>query len=384
MMYFGFVLLGLAVIAAIAGFLQRRKLGVIIATPFKKTGEAGGATNEVSCEGQVQSSTPLTAPCSGRPCIYYEVEVKQSWEKQVATENGMKKKTGTNTAHKSRAGSTFQLDDGSGPVNVKVEDAIDGTFEQSFEGKGGGHGFMTFGQYQVQINHPSEGHATSTKCIEKIIPTDGKLFVLGKVADQTIQKRDGMLGKIMLSTKGRDDLMGSSKRTMMGAFIGAAVLLPVGGAMAIFGDAPVSAPSCDQIANSLGDACQGRMHGTSDVVMTWSVTEPGQYRFQSVGTGTDVNMRLWPSITVVDASNTPVFTASGGGGALIDQTSGPIAAGTYTIRVNDVSSGYAAGLEGGAGFSFDVDLVPAAGGAPAEGATPELPAVAAPPAELAE
>lgn len=378
MMYVGFVVLGLAVVAAIAGFLQRRKLGVIIATPCKTTAEAGASTNEVSCEGNVQAITPLTAPCSGRPCIYYEVEVKQSWEKSVATENGVKKKTGTNTAHKSQAGSTFQLDDGSGPVAVKLENAIDGTFETSFEGKGGGYGYMTFGQLQVQINHPSEGSATGTKCVERIIPADGKLFVLGKVENQTIQKRDGMLGKIMLSTKGRDHLMGSSKRTMMGAFVAAGLMLPIGGGMAAFGDAPASAPSCDQIANSLGPACQGRMYGTSDVVMTWNVTEPGAYRFQSVGTGTDVNMRLWPSVTVVDASNTPVFTASAPGGAMLDQVSPPLAAGTYTIRVNDVSSGYAAGLEGGAGFSFDVDLVPAAGAAP--GALPELPAVAAPPA----
>ncbi|MDQ3034797.1 MAG: E3 ubiquitin ligase family protein [Myxococcota bacterium] len=375
MMYVGFVVLALAVVAAIVGFMQRRKLGVIIATPFKKTGEAGASNAEVSCEGNVQAMTPLTAPCSGRPCIYYEVEVKQSWEKQVATENGMKKKTGTNTAHTSKAGSTFQLDDGSGPVSVKVEDSIDGTFEQSFEGKGAGSGYMTFGQYQVQIGHPSEGHATSTKCVERIIPTDGRLFVLGKADNATIQKRDGMLGKIMLSTKGRDHLMGSSKRNMMIGFVAAGLMLPVGGAMAAFGDAPAGVAGCDQIANSLGDACQGRMHGRSDVVMTWNVTEPGAYRFQSVGTGTDVNMRLWPSVTVVDASNMPVFTASAPGGAMLDQTSPPLAAGTYTIRVNDVSSGYAAGLEGGAGFSFDVDLVP--GTAPA--ALPELPAVAAPP-----
>lgn len=376
MMYVGFVVLALSVIAAIAGFMQRRKLGIIIATPFKKTAEAGASTDVVSCEGNVQASQPLTAPCSGRPCIYYEIEVKQSWEKQVATENGMKKKTGTNTAHKAKAGSTFALDDGSGPVNVKVEDSIDGTFEQSFEGKGAGAGYMTFGQYQVNIGHPSEGHATGTKCVEKIIPTDGRLFVLGKVDNHTIQKRDGMLGNIMLSTKGRDHLMGSSKRNMIMAFVAAGLMLPVGGAMAAFGDAPASVAGCDTITNSLGPACQGRLHGRTDVVMTWTVTEPGAYRFQSVGTGTDVNMRLWPAITVVDASNTPVFTASGVGGAMIDQTSGPIAAGTYTIRVNDTSSGYAAGLEGGAGFSFDVDLVP--GTAPAAA---ELPAVAAPPAE---
>lgn len=371
-MYLGFVVLALSVVAAIVGFMQRRKLGQIIATPFTKTAEAGSLTGEVSCEGTADAITPLVAPCSGRPCIYYEVEIKQAFEKQVSTENGMKKETGSTTAHQSRAGSVFQLNDGSGPVKVEVEDKVDGTFDKSFEGKGAGGGYLTFGQYHVQIGYPSEGRATGTTCVERIIPAGGRLFVLGKVADQTIRKRDGMLGTLMLSTKGRDDLMGASKRNMMVAFVAAGLMLPIGGAMAAFGERPAGSAGCEQIANSLGEACRGRLHGRTDAVMTWTVTEPGTYRFQSVGTGTDVNMRLWPQITVVDANNTPVFTASGAGGEQIDATSDVIAAGTYTIRINDTSSGYAAGLQGGAGFSFDVDLVAPAGGA-------ELPDMAGPP-----
>lgn len=377
MMYVGFFLLAVAVAAVIGGFLQRRKLGKIISTPFKKTGDAAGTSGEVSCEGAVQVITPLTAPCSGRPCIYYEVEVKQKWEKQVSTENGTQKKTGTRTAHKSKAGSVFQLDDGSGAVNVDPGESVDGTFETSFEGKGAGHGYITFGQYQVAVDSP-EGRGTSTHCTEKIIPAEGSLFVLGQATDATIRKPDGMLGSLMLSTKGRDHLMGATKRNMMIAFVVAGLMLPAGAGMAIFGEAPASAPSCDTLTNSLTDTCEGRLYGNSDVVMSWTVTEPGAYRFRSVGTGTDVGMRLWPSITVVDTSGVPVFTASAPGGQMLDQVSGELAAGEYTIRVNDVSSGHAARLEGGAGFTFDVDLVTAEDTA----GEAELPAVAAPPTDL--
>lgn len=374
MQYVGFLVMVLALVAVAVGFLQRRKLGKIIATPFKKTGEAAGVGGDVSCEGEVQAITPLNAPCSGRPCLYYEIEIKQTWEKQVRTADGTKKKTGSRTAHTSKAGSTFHLDDGSGPVKVEAGDSINGTFDKSFEGKGAGQGHLTYGQYQVQIGSPTEGHATGTKCVERIIPAEGRLFVLGKMDDATVKKRDGMMGKLLLSTKGRDSLMGATKRNMMIAFIAGGLMFPTGGGMAIFGEAPAaSTDGCGDFTNSIADACQGRIRGRSDVIMTWTITEPGTYRFVSVGTGTDLDMRLWPAITVVDSNNTPIFSASAVGGAQIERTSREIPTGTYTVRINDASSGYAAGLEGGAGFSFDVDIVTPSGGgeaAPGQGATP--------------
>ena len=110
-MILGFVLLALAIGAVVVGLLQRRKLGQIVSTPFKSTAQALAAGGDVSCEGDVRSEQPLTAPCSGRPCLYYEVEVKQRWEKQVATENGTQKKTGSVKAHQASAGSVFEVDD---------------------------------------------------------------------------------------------------------------------------------------------------------------------------------------------------------------------------------------------------------------------------------
>ena len=121
---------------------------------------------------------------------------------------------------------------------------------------------------KVQIGSPGEGHATGTKAVEKIIPAEGRLFVLGKMDNATIKKRDGMLGNLMLSTKGRDHLMGATKRNMLIGFIAGGLMLPAGAGMAIFGDAP-SGPdnACGPFTDSIAEPCQGRIHGSGDVTM---------------------------------------------------------------------------------------------------------------------
>jgi hypothetical protein len=85
MQMIGFVLLGIAVLATIVGIVQRRKGKMILATPFKRTGEIAAnprvvdAAGNVSCEGAVQLQAPAIAPVSGTPCLYYEVELIQEW-----------------------------------------------------------------------------------------------------------------------------------------------------------------------------------------------------------------------------------------------------------------------------------------------------------------
>lgn len=359
MMYVGFVLLALAIGAVVVGLLQRRKLGQILATPFKSTSQALAAGGDVSCEGEVHSAEPLTAPCSGRPCLYYEVEVKQRWEKQVATENGTQKKTGAVKAHQATAGSVFEVDDGSGAVQIDGQEGLEGELTEAFRGKGPGSGHLQFGQMHLSIGYPSEGRPTGTECVERIVPAEGKVFVLGRADGGRIRKRDGLGGSLLLSTKGRDHLLGSTKRNMIAAFVAAAVLLPAGGGLAAFGGAPAgpSTPSCGaQIQDSI-DECRGRIRGHGDVTMSWQVSEPGAYRVAAVGTGRDRTLRLWPRVTITNASGQQVFTASGTNGDPIEATTDALEPGSYTVRVNDVSAGHAARLEGGAGFSFDVDRV---------------------------
>jgi len=363
MMYLGYLFLLIAVVAAVVGFMQRKKMKTIVAAPFKPTGQVqGGAGPDglISCQGAVQVTQPLAAPVSGKPCLYYEIEIKQEWEQHVQTEDGMKKKTGKDSAHSQKGGSMFNVDDGSGPVQVDAQEKVDAKLEKSHtEKKSYGYGDITFGNYQVHINRPSDSdkHAVATHCTEKILPADGNMFVVGKLTGDTITKRDGMLGKIMLSAQGRDALMGATKRNMMIGFIAAGLLFPIGGAMAAFGEAPEAAPNtCVGMTDGLDAPCIGRSYNADDVVFEWTVTTEADYAFNSVGTGRSTTMRIWPDVTVRDASG-PVFHMSASGGAPVEGQShfGP---GTYQIHVNDTHYGWDENLEGGAGFSLMITQVP--------------------------
>lgn len=364
-MYLGFLLLAFAVAAVVVGFLQRGKMKAILAAPFRQTAQAltgADAKGEVSFQGAIQAAQPgqqLIAPCSGQPCVYYEIEVKQEWEKHVRTEDGVKKNTGSDTALEHKQGSMFWVNDGSGPVAVNATESVDAKLEKAFdEKKSYGWGDISFGGFNAHIHRPSDGekHATATRCIEKILPANGDVFVLGKVAQNMISKRDGMLGKLMLAREGRDALIGSTKRNMVIGFAAAGLLLPAGGAMAIFGEAPeAAADTCSAMKDDIPEPCEGRMYDSSDVTFTWEVTEEAEYKFSAIGTGKDPVMRLWPDIEVKDGSDV-VFTMSAPDG---DEITGKahFKPGTYTIAVNDTHYGWAENLQGGAGFTLEIDQV---------------------------
>lgn len=374
MMYFGFFLLIIALVALVVGFMQRKKMNTILAAPFKPTGQVqGGAAGDglISCQGAIQATQPLTAPCSGKPCLYYEIEIKQEWEKHVKTEDGVKKRTGKDSAHTNKTGSVFNVDDGSGPVQVDCSESVDAKLEKAFtEKKSYGWGDISFGNYSVHINRPSDGekHAVATHCVEKILPVEGDIFVVGKLDGPVIRKRDGMLGKLMLAREGRKGLIGATKRNMMIGFIAGGLLLPTGGLMAALGEAPQSAAStCENMADGLDTPCMGRQYSVDDVTFPWTVTTEGDFRFESQGTGSDPVMRLWPSVSVRDASGGVVFSMSAPDGAPV-QSQGHFVPGSYTIHVNDSHYGWASDLEGGAGFSLNITSLGGAAGAPAPAA----------------
>ena len=125
MQYLGFVLVFLALVALIVGLLQHLKGKKILAAPFRKTGEVASnpavadAQGIVSVEGAIEAQQPAIAPCSGKPCVYYEIELIQEWEKHVVTEDGHKTEKGKDTIQTVKTGAVFFLNDGSGPIAVR-------------------------------------------------------------------------------------------------------------------------------------------------------------------------------------------------------------------------------------------------------------------------
>jgi hypothetical protein len=188
----GVGLLVVALLATVVGILQRRKGKKILATPFKRTGEIAAnprlvdASGNISCEGTVQVQAPAFAPVSGKPCLYYEVELIQEWSKMVTTEDGVKEEKGRSTLSTSKSGAIFYVNDGSGPIGVDARNGMDVDLDKSFEQEQAmSFGDVQFGQFRAHVPPAGEGKSgRSIKVIEKIVPADGRMFVLGRLDEQ--------------------------------------------------------------------------------------------------------------------------------------------------------------------------------------------------------
>jgi hypothetical protein len=359
MQYLGFFLLALVIGGLIFGLLQRSKMKKILSAPFRKTGEiasnpqAGDAKGTVSTEGAIQLQQPLIAPCSGKPCVYYEIKVERMWEKTVATENGTKTEKGTSTVATTEQGTQFHVNDGSGPIAVDAREKVDTDLTKSFEqAQNVSYGDLVFGQYSVHVPYSGgDERTTGIRAIEKILPAEGNVFVMGKLAGGAITKQDGMLGKVLISTKGRDKLVGSTKRNSILGFVAGGVLFAGGIPMSIFGEAPKSA--CDNMENALKEGvCSGRVSDNSGTTHEWKVTKEGAYKLTVTATGTNANMKLWPKVLITkDGKEIADDGSEGGEGAKVIAH---FEKGTYKIKVADVSASHVGKLKGGAGYTLDI------------------------------
>ena len=84
-----------------------------------------------------------------------------------------------------------------------------------------------FGQFHTHVPHASgDKHGHGVKVIEKIVPVQGGMFVMGQLANQAITKPKGMLGSLRASRKGRAALLGATKRNSIIGFVAGRPLLP--------------------------------------------------------------------------------------------------------------------------------------------------------------
>jgi hypothetical protein len=381
MQYVGFFLIVVAIVAVIAGVLNQMKAKKILAAPFKKTGEiaqnpqVADAKGTVSCEGAIAVQQPLMAPCSGKPCVYYEVELVRLWEKTVQTENGLKTEKGTKSISTTKVGSQFHLNDGSGAVGVDTRESVDCDLDKSFEQmQNVSYGDVVFGQYRAHVSYDGGDERTvGVKCIEKIVPAQGSLFVLGKLVAGVITKTDGMLGKLMASTKGREKLLGTTKRNAMIGFIAGGLSIASGIPMAIFGDPPHD--SCANMKDAWAETCAGRITNDAGDTYDWTVTKAGTYSIEVLQPG--VKIPIWPVLTVTTASGAEVAKVASTQSAVIKRAFTP---GKYKINVRDSAKGMAAKFKGGFSFSLKFGGGPSASAPSAEpSAEASASATAAPP-----
>ena len=372
MQYLGFFLIFVALIAGVVGLMQHLKMKKILAAPFKKTGEAAqgqGADPQgrISTEGAVQpGQQQLVAPCSGKPCLYYEIEVIQHWHKYVQTENGTKKETGKTTVNTQKVGSVFYVNDGSGPCAVDATKGMDVELEKAFNQKQGvSWGDVMFGQgYRVSVSVPGgDKIGDGVECIEKIVAPQGNLFVMGKFNAGSITKEDGMLGKLLASTKGRDKLVGATKRNSIIGFVGAGVSMLIGLPVSIFADPPAPGVNYCQITDQteVGKKCTGKIYNDSGETVTLKVTKAGTYHIHAQAPS-HIKIPLAPVLNVTDTAG-KVFAKDEHTDAEVE-----LEPGDYKINITDAFKGDPSHFKGGFSFELDVKQTKVAEAAPSASA----------------
>ncbi len=222
------------IVALLVGGYLKVKSGRIAKTPFVPTGEAArnpaaaSPKGGISVQGTVQCPQPLLSPVTGTPCLYYQLKVVGSWKSGDSTKS--------KTYVEDKIAAPFQLDDGSGGIPIDASGGGDFEMQKTFDetqkegffadlksavGKGQP---MMFGNYPFA--NPPMSKANKFHCVERIVPVPQQAFALGKLQDGVVTGA-GILG-LMLSSKTREDLMGSSAKNAKMAFIGGAAASGVG------------------------------------------------------------------------------------------------------------------------------------------------------------
>lgn len=369
MQYVGFVLVFLGFVGLLIGLLQHLKGKKILAAPFRRTGEiaqnpgVADAKGTISCEGNVVAQQPAIAPCSGTPCIYFEIEVVQKWRRTVITEDGTKTETGKNTVNTIKSGAPFFVDDGSGPVMVDPTQGMDVELDKSFnQGQDVSYGDVYFGQFHCHV--PEAGgdrYGTGVECTEKIVPIQGGMFVMGQLVQGQIKKPTGMLGSLKASRKGRAALLGATKRNSIIGFVAGALFFLPGTGLSIFADPPEPTKPGEGACNILdeskgGTPCSGKIYNDdgSDVPLT--VSQAGTFEI-SGGPPRGKKIPVIAALGVKDETG-KVLLQNEREHATVD-----LQPGKYTINIKDSVPGDAAHFKGG--FSYELlvkrtKLLPAA------------------------
>ncbi len=360
----GYFLLFVAFIALAVGLVNLRKAKKLLAAPFKKTGEIGtlgqspDPKGAISTQGNLLVSEPLIAPCSGKPCAYFEIEVERMWQKTEMTENGAKTSKGTTKVLTEKQGGVFYLDDGSGAATIDarqkaVADDPKKDLVQSFEQvQNVVAGDAYFGQFKATIPYDtSSGQSTvGIKCTERLLTADGQLFVMGKLQGSAITTSDGMLGKLMISRKGREALVGSAQKWSKVGLIAAAITALPGLVVAIFGDHTRSASVASTITDETSTPYSSRIYSKSGTSVEWNVTNAGKYEVAIHGTGKSATYKLWPEVALMSAGEQLAHRES----TDLTKLVACVAPGAYTFDIKD-SSNFAA--SGGQGFELTVKKV---------------------------
>lgn len=309
MLYLGIGLVVFGVLVVGGGLFARNKGKRILGAPMRRTGEAPQHTGPASFEGTTLTHQPLVAPCSNTPCVYFHLKV----EKKVKERRGAQTSTSWKLHADQHYGSMFALDDGSGPVMVQAVDPVDADLTKTFAGPPpGGPGLGRVANFLTKTA-PDTGEVIEYRITERVIGINEKLFALGELQNGTLQKPANK--KLVVSTRGRDALLGSTKKLSIGLFAFGAAVAVAGAIVMIL--KPGEAPACGASLAGLQSECvvattvvdkvdaSNKPYKIHEHVYEWNVQKAGKYQLVAHPMPRE-KKSLYPTLQVEDKWGLPV------------------------------------------------------------------------------
>ncbi|MBK9070027.1 MAG: hypothetical protein IPL79_03330 [Myxococcales bacterium] len=357
----GIILIVIALASLGFGIFKHLHAKKILAAPFARTSSVPGATlgpkGAISTEGVAEARELLIAPCSGTPCLYYELVAYQKWEEVEQTEDGEKKKTGRDKHEEQKLGMAFSLNDGSGPVTVDGREGISGKLEKTFsDSRAMTAGHVTFGAYSTSIDQlPGSKYSKGIEVEEHVLKPSPTMFVMGKWNGQAIVKADGLLGNLFISGKGREALLGATTKQAKFGMAGGGAGLVVGIILFALGGPIGGKDSCDNLSDVTKKACSVKLTDKDWKEYEWTVTQKSDFAIVAKSPA-GKKIESFPEIEIFAAgSNEPLVSSAIGE---IDEQS--FAPGKYKIRIKDE---FAKSVKGGLSVDLNItsSTLPAAG-----------------------
>lgn len=235
----GMAAVALGILGIVWGIFQKVKAGRVADAPLVPTGdvarrgrEVAGPKGQISAQGNVVCRTPLVAPFSGTPCLFYSIRCTAEWKELEETKSKV--------LHEEKVAADFVVDDGSGGVAIDAREG--GDFEPTQTKRetkstgllGGLAGTaLMFGNYRVQTGMLSLG--TKYTVQEEVMPVVPRVYACGRVADAGGAITAPSWRSLILSQKSREELLAAATKGAKTFLLAGAVAVALGGGLTTLG-----------------------------------------------------------------------------------------------------------------------------------------------------
>ena len=191
----------------------------------QELGTVGAFKEQVEVKGIITSNNPLIAELSQRPCIYTKMRVIEKYEEiyyETDEEGNRQRRTrqGSTTLADNTLQISFQLDDGTGKIQVNPNEAEIEAIEvvNSYE-LYQNQSSLSLGAFNLNLSISSPNSANKRilghQYNEWILPVDSKIYLLGEITDSDghllIHKPIDKNNRFLITYKSEEELLQSKE-----------------------------------------------------------------------------------------------------------------------------------------------------------------------------